>query len=197
MIGNDIVDLEDPETQGAASHPRFDERVLSKIERAAVAESRDAVRERWVFWAAKEAAYKLTRSEDARVVFSPPGFEVTRIGATRALVRWCRRLLRVDLRVHAGSVHAVARSCERARVLSATAKHDGTDPSHSVRALATQALAPALGVVSGELEIQRERDRPPVLLVRGRPTGAALSLSHHGRFVAFACEIPPGAGWSA
>ena len=56
MVGNDVVDLRDPESAAETLHPRFDKRVFSVREREAMAESRDAARLRWKFWAAKESA---------------------------------------------------------------------------------------------------------------------------------------------
>ncbi|MDG2307868.1 MAG: 4'-phosphopantetheinyl transferase superfamily protein [Candidatus Binatia bacterium] len=197
MIGNDIVDFEDPEAQPTGTHPRFDQRAFSDDERKAILQSGDSVRERWVLWAAKEAAYKLLRATDPTTVFSPPRFEVTRAGPSRASVRFGDRILSVDLEIRRGSVHAVARSEGRRRIVSATARHHGADPSRSVRALAIDAVAPYLGAAPEELRIEREQGRPPVLFDKDQPIDSALSLSHHGRFVAFACELPPGAGWSS
>ncbi len=195
MIGNDVVDFDDPEAQPAASHPRFDRRVFSAVERKAIAASTDPGRERWVFWAAKEAAYKLLRAADSTTVFSPRKFEVTRVGPSRASVRWQDRVLHVDLEIRQRAVHAVARGRGRRHVVLATAEHHGADPSRSVRALAIETLAQHLGAAPGELRIERARGCPPVLFLRDRPMGGGLSLSHHGRYVAFACERPPGAGW--
>ena len=53
MLGNDVIDLADPET--SSRHPRFDARVFGATERALLARSEDAGRLRQVLWAAKEA----------------------------------------------------------------------------------------------------------------------------------------------
>jgi phosphopantetheinyl transferase (holo-ACP synthase) len=84
MVGNDIVDLRDPESDPRTLSPRFDERVLTRAEheRLAALPAGDGSarsprgRERWSLWAAKEAAYKLARKQDERVIFSPVRFEV-------------------------------------------------------------------------------------------------------------------------
>ena len=41
MIGNDVVDLSDPESAPAALHPRFDARAFCEAERERLAASRD------------------------------------------------------------------------------------------------------------------------------------------------------------
>ncbi len=66
------------------------------------------------------------------------------------------------------------------------------DPSAAVRALAREELAPLLGTSVAALEIAR-RGRIPVLRIDGRDAPYDLSLSHHGRFVAYAAEpLCPG-----
>ena len=44
MLGNDVVDLADPETRRAALHPRFDARAFAPRERAALAAASDRQR---------------------------------------------------------------------------------------------------------------------------------------------------------
>ena len=74
MVGDDVVDLGDPEAR--AVHPRFDARVFGTAERALLAASREPECLRWVLWAAKEAAWKLAAKRGPRPIFSPVGFAV-------------------------------------------------------------------------------------------------------------------------
>ncbi len=71
MLGNDVVDLLDPESRPESFRPRFDERVFSPDERWAIANDPNPLARRWAHWAAKEAAYKLARQIDSKFVFSP------------------------------------------------------------------------------------------------------------------------------
>ena len=57
MIGNDVVDLRDPDADPWRLHARFDERVFHPSERALIAASPQPGRTRWVLWALKESAY--------------------------------------------------------------------------------------------------------------------------------------------
>src|SRR5512139_2501725 len=77
MIGNDVVDLLDPETQPGAVHPRFDARVFTDDELRALRRSVAPGRLRWLMWAAKESAFKAVRRNDACVAFRPREFAVT------------------------------------------------------------------------------------------------------------------------
>jgi phosphopantetheinyl transferase (holo-ACP synthase) len=196
VVGNDVVDLTDPEAADGSLHPRFEARVLTRRELAQVAtlRGRDATRWRWVFWAAKEAAYKVARASDPTVPFSPRRFEVTMLGPDRATVRHGGVDFAVAVHRNADFVHAVARgrSTSPEALLTGVADIDGIDgehPSRAARAFAMQAVASRLGLAPSDLRIERAPRRPPVLLFDGAPAASSLSLSHHGRFVAFACAL--------
>src|SRR5437899_1651529 len=108
MIGNDVVDLHDPETLAEQRHPRFDERVFSDVERELIAISRAPDRLRWVLWGAKESAFKLARKLDASTVFSPRRFVVTLADARRGVVHHRDRIFRVRIDASATRVHVIA-----------------------------------------------------------------------------------------
>ena len=46
-VGNDVVDLTDPETSDGATHPRFAQRVLTPVEIATLADATDPNRRLW------------------------------------------------------------------------------------------------------------------------------------------------------
>jgi hypothetical protein len=186
-IGDDVVDLGDV----AARHPRFDARVFAPAERAVLAAAPEGERLRWLLWAAKESAYKAARKQDARTVFSPSRFAVRLGPAGRATVEHGARRFEVDLAIGPGHVHAVARSegappmvvCRGVGLCPA----DVTD-GVAARQIAIQKLGRVLGVAPHGLAIRRD-ERIPVLWIEGRPSEVELSLSHHGRFVSFACAL--------
>ena len=82
-------------------------------------------------------------------------------------------------------LHAVARSEDDTRVLWEAAAAGG-DPGVAARRLAAAAIGRALGLDPAQVEIVR---RPPVATFRDRRDEVGVSLSHHGRFVAFACAL--------
>jgi hypothetical protein len=61
-------------------------------------------------------------------------------------------------------------------------------PRLAARRFAVESLAPYLCAAPGDLELVKE-GRVPRLRLRGGPAGVDVSLSHHGRFVAFACAL--------
>jgi len=197
MIGNDVVDLRDPDADPWRRHARFDGRVFHPGERALIATSLQPGWTRWILWALKESAYKAARKDEPTTVFSPVRFVVTPQDAASAIVRVGRRRFRGFVSCGPGHVHAVAWRAAEApgvtRMGVARLATGETCPHAAARRLALEGLAPALGVAPEALAIHRE-GRIPALWVHGRRSGADLSLSHHGRFVAFACRLPTGLG---
>ncbi len=191
MVGNDVVDLADLEVRSGPAHPRFDARVFTAVEREAMRASGDPNRLRWMLWAAKEAAYKLLKKRDSKLAFSPARFVVMLDGLLRGKVVYEERTLCVSLHTDADALHAVATNDARyaTRVVSAVGAASGpSDASTAARSLAVRTLAKRLGLPTTAFRLGL-RARIPTLEVAGRATPIDLSLSHHGRFVAFASVL--------
>jgi hypothetical protein len=193
MLGNDIVDLADAETRGL--HPRWDERVLAPAERLALANHPEPHRLRWILWSAKEAAYKAA-SRLRETVFSPSRFVVTLDAADSVgRVRHGPESFGLAIRRGADFLHARAWSITVATPAlvwaSRRLRPDERDPGAAARALAVSRLAEVLGIADDQLSILRER-RMPALVIAGRHSDSVLSLSHHGRYVGFACRLAAG-----
>ena len=177
-VGNDIVDLRDPETRSA--HPRFASRVGAP---------RDDV---WLHFAAKEAAYKALHTLDSRVRPIPRRFVVD---PEAGEVRHEGSVLPFVAERNEDFVHVVAWVGEP-ELLSGWGPVQG-DPSADVRRRLCEGVAPLLGVEAGELQVERaplpgswDGLAPPRLLLRERPLPLDICLSHHGRYVAWAAALP-------
>jgi hypothetical protein len=193
MVGDDVVDLADPEAR--AVHPRFDARVFGAAERRLLAASPQPECLRWVLWAAKEAAYKLAVKHGARASFSPVRFAVEL--ATGAGPAWSGRVLgagrvcSVRVRRAGDALHALAEAGGASAFWGLARRADGEDPSRAARALAARELARRVGAPPEAVRFSR-RGRVPVVWVEDRDLRADVSLSHHGRLVAFACQLAGG-----
>ena len=191
MVGNDVVDLFDPAVVAGPRHSRFDARVFAPSEHRALRESAEPNPLRWAFWAAKEAAYKVAKKLDAAAVWSPLRFVVCFERGLEGAVEYGGRRIPVQVERDEQRIHALAtdrvESFARLRSCVATFEGPAADASAAVRLLAREQLAPLLGARVEQLEIAR-RGRIPVLRSAGRDAPFDLSLSHHGRFVAFAAE---------
>jgi phosphopantetheinyl transferase (holo-ACP synthase) len=185
MVGNDVVDLEDEETAPYATHPRFDERVFAPEELRFLASSGASDRLRWILWAAKESAFKVARKLDPRAIFSPRRL-IVRLGTDgRGAVRVGERAFSLFVACDGEACHAVA-SSGRAAVTSAIRRLAPWESARlRVRRLAIAIVARELGARPADVTIVKEHGIPKVR-VRDRPAPLDVSLSHHGRFVAFA-----------
>ena len=237
MLGNDIVDLRDPDSQPESFRPRFDERVFGAEERIAIERDRVPLARRWAHWAAKEAAYKLAKQVDPGVVFAP-GRCIVRFEADSHTFGRCRERLgvaeflegsnsaprRAPTAVRIRSletedfVHSIAvpidRDFEAVESKTEMLELESQDASDAVRSLAADEIARSLGVARSRISIGRrpvldprdrsafrsnsrsdlrvrrslrgEKSRIPCVELDGQRTTLALSLSHHGRFIAYA-----------
>lgn len=219
MIGNDVVDLGDCETRAGAQHPRFDARVFAPCERRALEGGRSGQGLRWILWAAKESAFKVARRDDPTTVFAPSRFVVELDRDLQGRVRHRGRDYAVQVSVNREVVHAVATrsrsggggvwaACRfRAAGVSGSAgTAEGAVPGRAAREFAASEIARLLAVSASHLRFAR-RGRIPELqpsesarsqldLARlaslERCLGRlAVSISHHGRFVAYACWQSP------
>jgi len=98
VVGNDIVDLQDPRTAGKHHDARFLARVLHDIERAVLERADDAATALWAFWAAKESAYKVaSKLRGDPPVFAHAAFSVTWMES--GPTRWRGRVAYQELRI--------------------------------------------------------------------------------------------------
>ncbi len=192
MVGNDVVDLRDPETRSKALHPRFDARVMSPGERDRLAAADNPRQLRWTLWAAKESAYKLAKRRDRSVGFAHSSFETDLDEDGRGSVRLGDWSCRVTVRREGSALHCIAAPGSVGGIVSRIAKlAPGSDPSAGARRLAIDAMAGHLDIEPASLSITSDHHRVPHLAVSGHRLGH-LSLSHHGQFVAFAWSRPSG-----
>ena len=106
-IGNDIVDLRNREPP---LHPRYLERVLAPSEQDALRDSPDDL---WVYWAAKEAAYKTLRRIRPGMGFHPRELVFQR---ELGIVTACSEMLSCSIHATSEYVSAICASAQRHQV---------------------------------------------------------------------------------
>lgn len=191
MLGNDIVDLTDPETRRGNQHPRFDQRVFTPRERASLARSPDPTRTRWILWSVKESAYKALRRVLPETVFSPVEFAVELDSQQQGFVTYRQHRFHARVEIDAGCIHAIVSDHTRRSTLWGSKQiviSAPLQPGRIARALALDRIAARFRIARSDLSIDRD-GRIPQLLHHGEPTRATLSLSHHGSYVGFACQL--------
>ncbi|MFW6084532.1 MAG: 4'-phosphopantetheinyl transferase superfamily protein [Gemmatimonadota bacterium] len=210
-VGNDVVDLRDPDNQPSAIHPRFDERVFRdrELRRLDELDAPAAHRLRWTMWAAKESAYKYIAQRKPGTPFRPGQMTVHPAaappGRRAARVEWAGGEVEVRIdsrpdRVHAATVadDGSAPICALRRIAGATspeadAPFPEADPhalSAATRVLAARTVARLLGLRAPEIRIAAPpagaRPVAPRALRAGETLPVELSLSHDGAWIACA-----------
>jgi phosphopantetheinyl transferase (holo-ACP synthase) len=207
------VDLKESRNLGKSGDTRFLNRVFNDSERCLIgtATRPDAIL--WALWAAKEAAFKAVSKVHPAVSFQPRRYEVRmddettwgRVGdpgretleltgrvETPAGTIPIRVTLRDDYVLCIAGRNGPASEADHCQVETmdplTAASPDG--PSRYVRTSARQAIAACLGIIPEEISIHRFPAPgglgPPVVFIQGRPAGIDISLSHDGRFAAWA-----------
>lgn len=201
-VGNDVVDLRDPDNQPAALHPRFDLRVFDDEELGLLAMTPDVQvrhRLRWAMWAAKESALKHLRQIDPRLPFLPRQFAVRLASSTRGRVVHRETELDVTLDVTPARVHAVTVGAPGGDVPSADSGarigvarvRPRADASTEARRLAAREIGRLLRIRAATIEIDSAPRSAPRASRDGKVLPVELSLSHDGSWLA--CAILPRA----
>jgi phosphopantetheine--protein transferase-like protein len=188
LVGNDVIDLDEPAAADAHTRARFLARVFGPAERAQLEAASEPRALLWSLFAAKEAAYKVVVKLQAG---PPPAFAHRRFEVAPDLgsVRHQDTVLELRVTRGAGWVHAVAWTGGQLPVVAVAQRRGELDDA----GLAARALLRAeLGGQPG-LEIVRPSRRgswdgrgPPRVTLDGRPLALDVSLSHDGRYVACA-----------
>ncbi len=188
-VGNDVVDLEDPENQPEALHPRWDLRVFTPEERNHLHDALRPHHERWAMWAAKESAYKAAAKVNSGVPFFPNRFRVDFRSPAEAWVRHELGPFNVRLSRTEQWVHAVAVWRPGAPYHSEVETLPQPDhlPSWRARRLARRMIQTRLHVHHVTIRTPAGQ-RAPAVWANDVRLPIDLSLAHHGRFVACAWQ---------
>lgn len=194
LVGDDVVDLDDPAVAGSHLRERFVARVCSAAERAQLAAARDPKRLLWSLFAAKEAAFKVVSKLALGAQLpggggGPPVFAHRRFEVARSLrsVRYAPLELALRVTARGSWVHAVAWLGDLEPSSAVAALPEGGDPSRVARARLLESLGGAgLEVVRAPRPGSWDGFAPPLVFRRGVPLAVDVSLSHDGRYVAFA-----------
>ncbi|MCH6559653.1 4-phosphopantetheinyl transferase family protein [candidate division KSB1 bacterium] len=112
LLGNDIVDLNEAGITGKFYSARFVERVFSREEKSAISLSENPDLTLWMFWAAKETAYKIISKITGPPVFSYKKFKTTfrkKISKSKSKfeVVYDARQFQIELTTNINYIHAV------------------------------------------------------------------------------------------
>ncbi|HJP32004.1 MAG TPA: 4'-phosphopantetheinyl transferase superfamily protein [Candidatus Latescibacteria bacterium] len=192
LVGNDVVDLRDPDIARHHERSRFVARVCTPDEVARVAASDDPHRVLWTLFAAKEAGFKVVAKLTPGIAFSPRRFAVDdqQTTVTHDDVRLWLRVTQAE-----DWVHAMAGQKSGEPLWAVERRGPEVAQSTAVRELAKRVAAEHLRLDPAGLSVERREDQrfrdglgPPCLVhgADGTPIDLDLSLSHDGPWVACA-----------
>ncbi|MCF8094281.1 MAG: 4'-phosphopantetheinyl transferase superfamily protein [Desulfobacteraceae bacterium] len=209
-VGNDIVDLHAAETADKTGDIRFVRRVLTGAERRCFGRAESPDIYLWAVWAAKETAYKALVKANPDVASWPRHYDVVFEddifrAPCPAMVKTPLDPVRVLLFVNREYIHCIGgtpgvvcpdtiiRGVEK--IDSGISFFTGSDPeleSAAVRRAAVRSISEFMNLSAADIGIRRHRSikglGPPMVYIRTNAAEIDISLSHHGRFAAFAFQ---------
>lgn len=197
MIGNDIVDLILAKEQSNWKRPRFLNKIFTSKEQKYIADAVQPDKMVWLLWSMKESAYKLHVQRFGRVFFAPKKFQCS-------LVEWIEESYFGEVHcfdfqyftqsfVSETFVHTIAKSKENLDFFSDTFPIDDLNcltQSNSVYHKILTYLSDETGISANRIFIHKNESNVPQIFVGKAKTAHSISMSHHGRFGAFAISKP-------
>jgi phosphopantetheinyl transferase (holo-ACP synthase) len=206
-VGNDVVDLQEPENQGKSRDDRFLARVFTVEERELITRAAAPDTLLWALWAAKEAAYKAVSRGDPSLCSIPRRYPVHFDGGSVAVTKTAgagadgrltgrmitpRGELALRITVTNDYVHALAAGPDAdfagiiQRVDRIEDRGNSGDPSAFVRRQLLAEISRRLDCPLEDLAVRESAGSgAPRVFLDGRPLALEISLSHDGRFTAF------------
>jgi len=199
-VGNDVVDLQDAANAGKSGDSRFLKKILTdaEIEMVKSAANPDALL--WSFWACKETAYKVMKKKSPDSPFIPGRWQV--VIHKKRTDCWEGEVIvggkdGIPVRLFPGLNYVCCVGAENKAVLNKLIQNvyalpDGENisPSRFARRCIRRTLAQSYGWNFDAIQIRRKKWKqelqPPAVFLGGQKTNIDLSISHDGRFVAYA-----------
>ena len=208
LAGNDIVDLKAPFAQGKSRHARYVDRILTVEEKREMLSSACPDFMLWMFWSAKETALKVVRKID-RYVHAIPRKYVCRLGEggkgkrVSGVVYTPLGDVRVAIQCTEEYLHCLGTLFpylpEQELVYGVHQIHTSGDAlydcssdqvSQDVRMIVIDRLADYVSMNGGEMKITSAGSLSwrgyPEVMVNLERISIDVSLSHDGRYVAYA-----------
>jgi phosphopantetheinyl transferase (holo-ACP synthase) len=201
-----VVDLREPANAGKSRNSRFLKKILTNVEIEFVQNAKDPDATLWSYWACKETAYKVIKKSCLDAAFLPRQWtvifnkiestysngEVIIPGKDRVYIHLFSNLQYVHC-IGADVFTALDELIWSVDVLPEEKDEKNIDPSFFSRNCLGQNLAQYFSLNFHNIKIKRAREngelQPPRVYVSGRKTNIDISLSHDGRFIAYAYHL--------
>ena len=205
-VGYDVVDLREPANVVKSRNSRFLKKILTNAEIEFVQNAKDPDATLWSYWACKETAYKVIKKSCLDAAFLPRQWTVifNKIESTHLegeVIIPRKNRVYIHLFSNPQYVHCVGSDNITALdkliwsvdILPEGKDGKNIDPSFFSRNCLGQDLAQYFSLNFHNIKIKRAREngelQPPRVYVSGKKTNIDISLSHDGRFIAYAYHL--------
>ncbi|MEM6515182.1 MAG: 4'-phosphopantetheinyl transferase superfamily protein [Bacteroidota bacterium] len=192
MIGNDIVDLSFAEMSSNWKRPRFLEKIFTENERQIIFSSPDKHKIVWRLWSMKEAAYKAYRRDEANPFFNPKKLSCSLISESIGTVNVLGNHYETITEMTNEFVHSLA--YQKAKKIhlkreifelkSKQHQHQSDEVREKLRSTIWSTFTD--NIRPEKLVINKAINGMPYLVLDKEKLDSIVSLSHHGRFGAYA-----------
>lgn len=186
MIGTDIVDLKQAAKDSNWKRPRFLEKVFTPEEQLLIFSSLHKDQMVWRLWSMKEAAYKAYVRECKNVFFNPKRLECQLDLDNEGIVCVNNKSYEIISVMTTEYIHSVARKIGTECLEIYLFRLSAFNQSDVTRAKIKSYIAHATGKEMSSFEIKKTKLGVPNIFVNNKQIFEALSISHHGKYGAFA-----------
>jgi len=185
MIGNDIVDLKQAAKDSNWERPRFLDKVFTLEEQSVIFSSENKDQTVWLLWSMKEAAYKAYVREFEHRFFNLKQIECQLDQNNEGVVIINDEIYYLRTVITSEYIHSVA-SNNSTFPKTDVFKLLEVNQSEELRIRLINQISNKKGVDLNSIQIRKTALGVPNLFLNDEQIFNALSLSHHGKYGAFA-----------
>lgn len=184
MIGNDIIDLNLARTQSNWKRPGFLQKLFNSEEQQFILNAKNSEFQVWLFWSMKEAVYKAAqRQYNLDRFFGPQQFVCSQIevnsGEARGVVSFKDSVFRTSSVFTSHKIHTYSSNTEFSLISEAK----------NSRFSLLQKVSEQADIPLKHLNISNNKWGIPYFTYCGDNLQIPFSLSHHGRYSAYAFSL--------
>lgn len=189
MVGNDIVDIAKAKNDSNWQRPRFLDKLFTSKEQQIIHSSDNPFIRVWRLWSMKEAAYKLYTQINPSRFYNPKGFECE-IKEKSCAVSFKKFKCYVETKTTSDYIMSEATlkpsklKSEVIQLKSENIKSSGLFLKEKLM----DSISENFGIERDKLTLKKDNFDIPIIEFNSNKLH--VSLTHHGRFGAFACNKP-------
>ena len=177
MLGNDIVDLNAAKIQSNWKRKGYLAKVFSTEEQMQILTSNYPEQLVWLFWSMKEATYKIINRESSKRFYSPKKF-YCKLDGTDGLVNFEGRIYYTKTVINANLIHTI--SSTKKTNLACIQTYYGENKHDYLSEFNAKSL---------NYFIEKNADGIPNLIDKKNSERYAVSISHHGSYLAISAHF--------